>query len=138
LKLAILCLRWDVQNESIITSVTNIAEEKILCYHEPFKCCTQWNKKCFCQSHHERIMKLWIFFNTFPMEKPFNYKPLKFTCWHKAGQVSCPNASSIITMILCTKIIVNIKHGFPSRCCCLFKFLVELYHLHNFGKCKYQ
>jgi len=59
----------------------------------------------------------------FPIEKPFNYNSLKLTCWHKARQVSCPNASSIIIIILCTKIIMNIKHGFPSRCCCFFELL---------------
>jgi len=80
----------------------------------------------------EATMKeLWTealkFSNTFPMEKPFNYNSLKLTCWHKARQVSHPNTSSIITIILCTKIIMNIKRGFPSCCCCFSEFLVELY-----------
>jgi len=62
------------------------------------------------------------FSNTFPTEKPFNYNPLKLMSWHKARQVLCLNVPLIITIILCMRTIVNIKHGFPS---CCFKFLVH-------------
>ena len=108
----------------------------------------KWIRYNFCYKHRwrkilsfrEALQMLYAsnFSNTFSMEKLFNYNPLKLTCWHKVRQVLHPNVSSIITIILCTNIIVNIKHGFSSCCCVLFKFLVELYHLHNFSKCKYQ
>jgi len=124
--------------------------------------CTKWIRYNFRYEHHRRkifilawspsnaihneiestsiratMKELWSF-DTFPMRSHLTTILLKLTCWHKAWQVSHPNASSIITIILCTKIIVNIKYGFSSCCCCFFEFLEELYCLHNFSKYKSQ
>jgi len=131
-------LCWDFGNEIIITSVMNTTEENFLYCREALKMPHTMNKEALLSEQLWKKYKALKFCNTFPMEKPFNYNPLKLTCWHKARQVSCPNASSVITIILCTKIIVNIKHGFPSHCCCFVELLVELYHLHNFSKCESQ
>jgi len=54
----ILRLRWVRQNESVITSVTNIIEEKFVYCHEALKCCTQWNKST---SIGAAMKELWSF-----------------------------------------------------------------------------
>jgi len=99
-----------------------------------------WNRFIVCSCWN--FGNKWNHFNfhyEHRIRKKFYTTLWKLVCWHKVIQVSCLSVSSIstiilCTIILCTKIIVNIKHGFPSCCCCFFKFLVELYHLHNFSK----
>jgi len=109
---------WDFGNEIVITSIMNVTEENLLYCHEALEMLHTINEKVLLSEQLWKNYEALKFCNTFPMEKLFNYNPLKLTCWHKARQVLHPNASSIITIILCTKIIVNIKRGFPSCGCC--------------------
>jgi len=48
---------------------------------KPLKCHTQWKSA----SIGATMREIWSFDNSFPMEKPFNYSPLKLTSWKVCG-----------------------------------------------------
>jgi len=114
----------------------SVTEENFYTAMMPLKCHTQWMEKHFCQSNYERNMRLWNFAILFLWRSRLTTTLWSWCVDIKPDKCRTLNTSSIITIILCTKIIVNIKHGFPSCCCWFFNFLVELYHLHNFSKYK--
>jgi len=110
----------------------NTSEEKFIYCREALKMPHTMNKKELLLEQLWKKYESLKFSNTFPMEKSSNYNLLKLPCYHKARQVVCPSTSSIITIVLCMKITVNIKHGFPSLCCWFFEFLVELLYTTKF------
>jgi len=117
--ITIVCSCWDFRNEFVITSILNVTYENFFVLSW-----SPWiaaNNEKNVATTYKRDIKLWNFFNILPIEKPFNYNPFNLMSKQvlaKAIQMLCPNMSPTIVIILCMKIIVNIKHGFPSCCCC--------------------